>query len=183
MTGPEPQGASTALARAPIADGGLESALQLSDVMSDLAVVIRNIAEGIEQVTDLRLGQLRAMHAIADGAEGWADVGRATSEHREAARATVRSLQRAALVTEVGAPPVLRLTEQGRARLDQLTGLQIRLLAVLPPSLKGPLADLAEGLAELRDAAADEGRTLGAGRPQCSVAEDPQALPSSVGVP
>lgn len=101
------------------------------------------VFSGIEQVTGLRLGQLRVVRAVARGAMSAGDVARRVGELDASANATIASLIKAGYLTQERGDPggpfvstdVVRLTEVGVVLLDQIAAVQLRLLDTLVVTL------------------------------------------------
>jgi DNA-binding MarR family transcriptional regulator len=127
----------------------LTAAIEVFEQLQELLGFAPRLLGAIEQLTGLRLGQLRLLHAIATQPGGVDELAARIGEHPDAARATVATLATAGMVTvEPAATAVdgrddlvaatatgrratadaetITLTESGRARVDQLTALQLR---------------------------------------------------------
>ncbi|MTV24050.1 winged helix-turn-helix transcriptional regulator [Nitriliruptoraceae bacterium ZYF776] len=116
----------------------LATAVAITDVLDTLLEVGPEAVDGIEDRTGLRLGQLRVLHVVRTGTDRPRRIAERTGEHLDTTVATIATLQRAGLLLGDAFDPMdgpVRLTEAGRARLDQLAALQLRLVAELPPSL------------------------------------------------
>lgn len=115
----------------------LATAVAMADLIDTLLEVGPEVRTDVEERTGLRLGQLRVLHVVGDGVHRPRQVADRLGEHLDATLATIGSLQRDGLVVADVFDPAdgeVRITEQGRARIDQLAALQMRLIAELPPS-------------------------------------------------
>jgi hypothetical protein len=101
--------------------------LALLDELDLLAGAGEEVRRQVDELTGLRSGELQALLAVADGADGPAAVAEATGQVDGAAVATVEALRRRGLVMEAPGA-ALQLTEHGRVVRQQAEGLRIRLL-------------------------------------------------------
>lgn len=117
----------------PPTTAGLHAAVELADAVADLLAHGPEFLDEIHATSGLRLGQIRALHAVEQGSSSTRDVARATGEHPDAATATLRTLCEADLIRYDENARVVQatVTETGRARLDQLTALHLRHMARL----------------------------------------------------
>jgi hypothetical protein len=109
----------------------MSGVLGLMDELTLLAGAGEEVRRRVEDLTGLRSGELQALLAVADGADGSAAVARATGQVDDAAAATVEALRRRGLVTSAPGSArggTLHLTENGRVVRRQAEGLRIRIL-------------------------------------------------------
>jgi hypothetical protein len=109
--------------------------LALMDELTGLAGAGEGLRRRLEELTNLRTGELHTLLAVADGAARPDAVAEVTGQVDEAAVATVAALQQRGLVTGSDGPAAggahagpLRLTETGRVVQRQAEGLHIRIL-------------------------------------------------------
>ena len=116
------------------------------ELLDDLAAINR-MSEGllhqVQQLTGMRLGELQALLAVAQGADHPRAVAVATGQVDEAATATLESLIGRGLVgrhphpnaPEQAEPALLHVTDLGVAALQQAEGIQVRVLEAVVLSL------------------------------------------------
>ncbi len=104
--------------------------LTLMDELTGLAGAGEGLRRRVEEMTNLRSGELQTLLAVAGGAERTVVVAELTGQVDDAAVATLRALRARGLVTGAGGahPGVWRLTESGRVVQQQVEGLRIRVL-------------------------------------------------------
>jgi len=109
--------------------------LALMDELTGLAGAGEGLRRRLEELTNLRTGELHTLLAVADGATRPDAVAEVTGQVDEAAVATVAALQQRGLVTGSDGPAAggahagpLRLTETGRVVQRQAEGLHIRIV-------------------------------------------------------
>ncbi|MBN1093125.1 hypothetical protein JKP75_11515 [Blastococcus sp. TML/M2B] len=104
--------------------------LTLLDDVAGLAGAVDGLRRRVEELTDLRSGELQALLAVAGGATRTDVVAERTGQVDEAAAATLRALRGRGLVTadDGGTSGAWRLTEAGRVVQQQAEGLRIRVL-------------------------------------------------------
>jgi DNA-binding MarR family transcriptional regulator len=114
----------------------LGEVLRLLDDVAAITGVADGLFYGIEQVTGLRPGEAQVLMAIAHGARVIPDVALRTGQADAATMATVDGLIRRGLLAsrpdEVGR---LDVTDAGAAVLEQVEGVQVRLLDTLVEAL------------------------------------------------
>jgi hypothetical protein len=111
----------------PLAVPSMAGVLDLLDDLTGLAGAAEGLGRRVEELTNLRSGELQALLAVARGADRTEVVGELTGQVDEAAAATLGALRRRGLVT--GAHPAgWRLTDSGRVVRQQVEGLRIRVL-------------------------------------------------------
>ncbi|MEO8556853.1 MAG: hypothetical protein ABI474_09295 [Actinomycetota bacterium] len=120
--------------------GRLDEVLGLLDELTKVARASEGLFRGVEQVTGLRAGEVHVLLACAYGASAVRDVARRIGELDDAAGATVESLIQRGLLARnhcedsgegSSVPGFLQLTDQGAAVLEQIEGVQVRLLDTL----------------------------------------------------
>lgn len=125
---------------------GIATILELDTGSETLASTRRQIVGGVEELTGLRLGELHALIAVADGADHHRTVARRTGQTDAAAAATVDGLVgKGALARHhhpaepnADAPPTLvHLTARGEALLGQSEAIRVRLLDTIADTLGG----------------------------------------------
>lgn len=122
---------STAVLALPALPGAsMAGVLTLMDDLTGLAGGADGLRRRVEELTNLRSGELQTLLAVAGGAERTADVAELTGQVDDAAVATLRALRARGLVTGAGGahPGAWRLTESGRVVQQQVEGLRIRVL-------------------------------------------------------
>lgn len=124
---------------------GLQAALEVGDDLRELFAPSLERLDLIEATFGLRVGQLRALHAIGDAATTMARIARVTGEHPAATDATLASLHEVGLVSLQGGDRVM-LTEAGRARRDQLVALLLRLAAYVADDAPEPTVEAASAV-------------------------------------
>lgn len=124
---------------------GLQAALEVGEDLRELFAQSPELLDLIEATFGLRVGQLRALHAIGNPATTIARIARVTGEHPAATEATLASLHEAGLVTLQGDDRVT-LTEAGRARRDQLVALSLRLTAYVADEAHEPPVETASAV-------------------------------------
>lgn len=124
--------------------GRLEEVLGLLDELTEVARVSEGLFRGVEQVTGLRAGEVHVLLAVAHGTSAVREVARRIGELDDAAGATVESLIQRGLLAgnhrddsrdDSSAAGFLHLTDQGAAVLEQIEGVQVRLLDTLVEAL------------------------------------------------
>ncbi len=104
----------------------------------------RLIVSGVEELTGLRLGELQALTAVAEGADHHRTVARLTGQADAAAAATVDGLVRSGLLARhhhpaepnrSAEPTLVHVTPKGEAVIGQAEAIRIRLLDTLAQSL------------------------------------------------
>lgn len=124
---------------------GLQAALEVGEDLRGLFAQSPELLDLIEATFGLRVGQLRALHAIGDAATTIARITRVTGEHPAATEATLASLHEARLVT-LQSDDRVTLTEAGRARRDQLVALSLRLTAYVADEAPEPTVEAASAV-------------------------------------
>jgi len=123
---------------------GLATILDLGADAARLDQTRHLIVSAVEELTGLRLGELQALTAVAEGVDHYRAIARYTGQADAAAAATVEGLVRKALLgrhhhpaePNAGAEPTLvHLTPKGQAVLGQAEAIRIRLLDTLAQSL------------------------------------------------
>ncbi len=125
----------------------LSTALLLSELLQHLHRTGRHTHELIAAATGLRLGELRVLDAVADDTHDLPGLAARTGEVPPAVSATVTALELSDIVRVTTAdrgPQTVHITERGRARLDQLAALRVRLLAEIPSEVAQPLLRFAQ---------------------------------------
>ena len=124
--------------------GRLDEVLGLLDELTEVARVSEGLFRGVEQVTGLRAGEMYVLLAVSHGANPVREVARRIGKLDDAAGATVESLIQRGLLARnhrddsgdgLSAPGFLHLTDQGAAVLEQIEGVQVRLLDTLVETL------------------------------------------------
>jgi DNA-binding MarR family transcriptional regulator len=121
----------------------LEQTLYLVDQMTAMTQSREQISRAIERLTGLRLGELQALSAVAEGADHPRAVARRTGQADAAAEATVDGLcarglldrHHHPLARSGGRPRLVHVTEPGRVTLEQAEALQVRLFDAVVGSL------------------------------------------------
>lgn len=127
----------------------LAQTLDLVDRMSAMTRSQEQISRAVERLTGLRLGELEALSAVAEGADHPRAVARRTGQADAAAEATVDGLCARGLLARHhhplarggGLPRLLHVTETGRVTLEQAEALRVRLLDAVVGSLDEVGAD------------------------------------------
>lgn len=118
--------------------------LGLLDELTGVARVSEGLFGGIEQITGLRPGEVHVLLAVAHGANPVREVAQRIGEVHAAADATVEGLIRRGLLVRHhlddsgnGSAPasLLHLTDTGSALLEQIEGVQVRLIGTLVEAL------------------------------------------------
>lgn len=129
---------------------GLEAILELDSDSAQREQARRLLVGGVEELTGLRLGELQALTAVAEGADHHRTVARLTGQADAASAATVTGLVRKGLLghhhhpNERNAdalPTLVHLTPKGDAVLVQSEAIRIRLLDTVAQTLGGPELD------------------------------------------
>ena len=115
---------------APLAVPSMAGVLDLLDDLTGLAGAAEGLRRRVEELTNLRSGELSTLLAVAGGADRTVVVADLTGQVDDAAEATLRALRARGLVTGAdGAHPgAWQLTESGRVVQQQVEGLRIRVL-------------------------------------------------------
>lgn len=122
----------------------MTSILELGADSAQLEHTRRLIVGGVEELTGLRLGELQALTAVAEGADHYRTIARLTAQADAAAAATVDGLVRKGLLARhhhpaepnaSAEPTLVHLTPKGEAVLGQSEAIRIRLLDTLAQSL------------------------------------------------
>lgn len=126
----------TTLLNDPISETDIATLVAFAEFLDDLSTIGPQLSAQIETHVGLRLGQIRILHAVADGQHTPRAITATTGEHLDAITATLRSLAAADLLThpDERSPERYDLTEAGRVRLDQFLAVQLRCLSDLPAS-------------------------------------------------
>ncbi|WP_345044766.1 MarR family winged helix-turn-helix transcriptional regulator [Georgenia daeguensis] len=127
----------------------LAQTLDLVERMTTMTRSQEQISRAIERLTGLRLGELQALSAVAQGADHPRAVARRTGQADAAAEATVEGLCARGLLDRHhhplarggGRPRLVHVTETGRVTLEQAEALQVRLLDAVVGSLDEVGAD------------------------------------------
>jgi DNA-binding MarR family transcriptional regulator len=127
----------------------LTQTLDLVERMTAMTRSQEQISRAIERLTGLRLGELQALSAVAEGADHPRAVARRTGQADAAAEATVDGLCDRGLLDRHhhplarggGHPRLVHVTETGRVTLEQAEALQVRLLDAVVGSLDEVGAD------------------------------------------
>lgn len=109
---------------------------EIADDMEPLPVMFSNhraAAAHVEELTGLRMGELHALLAVADGARTLPAVAEATGNVDKAAAATVEHLLGRGLLSVDGG--VLRLSAPGTAAVQQAEAMYIRVADVVSSAL------------------------------------------------
>ncbi|HLS49957.1 MAG TPA: MarR family winged helix-turn-helix transcriptional regulator [Actinomycetaceae bacterium] len=122
------------------------------------------IFDAIERLTDMRLGEIQVLVAVAEGADHYRGIARATGQVDAAAEATVEALVRKGALARHhhpkahngDRPTLVHLTPRGDALLAQSEAIRVRLIDAVLDSLGSASS------AELRLAAHTLTQTLGA---------------------
>ncbi|WP_413451818.1 hypothetical protein AA0Y32_14130 [Georgenia phoenicis] len=130
---------------------GMASILELDSDSAQREQARRLLVGGVEELTGLRLGELQALTAVAEGADHYRTVARVTGQADAAAEATVAGLVRQGLLgqhhhpNEPNAdakPTLVHLTPKGEAVLVQSEAIRIRLLDTVAQTLGDPELEL-----------------------------------------
>ncbi|HEU0041940.1 MAG TPA: hypothetical protein VFQ15_06290 [Jiangellaceae bacterium] len=114
----------------------LGEVLRLLDDVAAITGVTNGLFHGIEQVTGLRPGEVQVLLAVALGAQAIPDVAQRTGQADAATAATVDGLiHRGMLASTPHEVSWLELTDAGAAVLEQVEGVQVRLLDTLVDAL------------------------------------------------
>ena len=155
----------------------LEQTLDLVDRMTAMTRSQEQISRAIERLTGLRLGELQALAAVAEGADHPRAVARRTGQADAAAEATVDGLCTRGLLDRHhhplarggGRPRLVHVTEAGTVTLEQAEALQVRLFDAVVGSLDETGADrVREAVRSMADALDPE--QVGARRPELAAA-------------
>ena len=118
--------------------------LGLLDELTAITMLSEGLFRGVKQITGLRPGEVHALLAVAHRTSPEREVAWRIGEVDDAAGATVESLIRRGLLARghrddsrdgSSAPGFLQLTDQGAALLEQIEGVQFRLLDTLVEAL------------------------------------------------
>lgn len=130
---------------------GMAAILELDSDSTQREQTRRLLVAGVEELTGLRLGELQALTAVAEGADHYRTLARVTGQADAAAEATVAGLVRQGLLghhqhpnePNADAPPALvHLTPKGEAVLVQSEAIRIRLLDTVAQTLGDPELEL-----------------------------------------
>lgn len=138
--------------------------LDVAEEAQFLATAREEIFGGVERLTSMRLGEIQTLVAVAEGAEHYRQVARATGQVDAAAAATVDALVRKGALARHRHPragdgealTLVHLTPRGSALMAQSEAIRVRLLDAVLDSLD------AETSAGIRLAAQTLTQTLGA---------------------
>jgi len=123
---------------------GLATILDLGAGAAQLDQTRHLMISAVEELTGLRLGELQALTAVAEGVDHYRAIARYTGQADAAAAATVEGLVRKALLgrhhhpaepNSAAEPTLVHLTPKGQAVLGQSEAIRIRLLDTLAQSL------------------------------------------------
>lgn len=167
--------ARSAVQRARPGDDLVET-LDLVDQMTAMTRSQEQISRAIERLTGLRLGELEALSAVAEGAEHPRAVARRTGQADAAAEATCHGLIARGLLgrhhhplARGGRPQLVHVTEAGKVALEQAEALRVRLFDAVVDSLDdvgpGQMRDTVRLMADALDPA-----RVGARRPELAPA-------------
>ncbi|MCM3660434.1 hypothetical protein M3148_05415 [Georgenia satyanarayanai] len=126
---------------------GLDAILELDSDSAQRERARRLLVGGVEELTGLRLGELQALTAVAEGADHHRTVARLTGQADAASAATVAGLVRRGLLSRhhhpsepnaAAAPTLVHLTPKGEAVLVQSEAIRIRLLDTVAQTLGDP---------------------------------------------
>ncbi|MGO1974022.1 MAG: MarR family winged helix-turn-helix transcriptional regulator [Propionibacteriaceae bacterium] len=124
----------------------LSDILGLLDDLEQINQISNQVLQQVQNLTGLRIGEMQALLAIADGADHPRAVAAATGQIKEAAAATVDSLVRRGLVDRhahdadpdaASDPGLVHITPAGRGALEQSEAIRVRVLDALSLAL-GP---------------------------------------------
>lgn len=110
--------------------------LGLLDDVAAITGVAYGLFHGIEQVTGLRPGEAQVLLALAHGTDSIGEVAKRTGQADAATAATVDGLIERGLVGSLAdGADRLGVTDAGSAVLEQVEGVQVRLLDTLVEAL------------------------------------------------
>lgn len=109
----------------------LTSGLMLMDVLEQLGRPDGAVLRLVERASGMRLGQIRVLRTVLLGGRSQTVIAETIGEHPHAVAATLETLEELdyVAVSVVGGVQQVAATEAGRARVDQLGGLLVRLHA------------------------------------------------------
>lgn len=117
----------------------LAAGLAILDAWAAMGDFAGAIQPALEQVTELRLGQLRVLRALGEPMR-IDELATELGEHPDAVTATVTTLRRLGLVAPLPAPParadVVDTSAAGRAALARASGLLVELLRSSSPATR-----------------------------------------------
>lgn len=146
-TAADPDGNTSVLPADAPGPEAILSALLLSEILQHLTTSSSHLHALVASATGLRLGELRVLDAVAADTAELSEVAVRTGEPPAALRATLTALaasRHVTLTTPQHGRLLAEITESGRARLDQLAAIQLRLLAEMPPGVAEPLLAFAQ---------------------------------------
>ena len=126
--------------------GNLSEILGLLDDLEQINTISDQVLQQVQNMTGLRIGEMQALLAVANGADHPRAVAAATGQIKEAAAATVDSLVRRGLVDRhfhdaepdgASGPTLVHITPAGRGALEQSEAIRVRVLDALSLAL-GP---------------------------------------------